>query len=282
MTVSTLSNPILVTGDRFLIGAALPMAAVAQYVAVGEVASKLGLVAAVLQPVLFPALAATLAADAGQAARLFDRGVRATVLALAPAALVVVAFAPEGLRLWLGPEMARDAAPVLQLLAIAAYVNTCAQMPFSALQSAGRSDIPAKFHTLEVPIYLATLWFLVGRIGLVGAAIAWLLRMLVDTLALYAALPLAMPGDREALRPVVRRAVGLTLGGAAALAACALAGPLAVRATIVAGAAVAFGTAAPRWLLTRAERVTLTRAWRARTRPRAAAATSDAPVAGQA
>jgi O-antigen/teichoic acid export membrane protein len=104
MTVSTLSNPILVTGDRILIGAALPMAAVAQYAAVGEVASKLGLVAAVLQPVIFPALAATLAAGSAQAALLFDRGVRATVLALAPAALVVVAFAPEGLGSGSGPS----------------------------------------------------------------------------------------------------------------------------------------------------------------------------------
>jgi O-antigen/teichoic acid export membrane protein len=105
-------------------------------------------------------------------------------------------------------------------------------MPFSALQSAGRADIPAKLHTLEVPLYLAALWFLVGRVGLVGAAIAWLLRMLVDTLALYAAVPRAIPADE--LQPVVRRAVGLTVGGAAALAACALAGPLAIRATLVA------------------------------------------------
>jgi O-antigen/teichoic acid export membrane protein len=261
MTVSTLSNPILVTGDRFLIGAALPVAAVAQYAAVSEVASKLGLVAAVLQPVLFPALAATLAADPRRAAALFDRGVRATVLALAPAALAVVAFAPEGLRAWLGPEFARGAAPVLQLLAVAAYVNTCAQMPFSALQSAGRPDIPAKLHTLEVPLYLGALWFLVGRFGLVGAAVAWLLRMLVDTLALYAAVPLAVPGGADAMRATVRRAGGLTLGGAAALALCALARPLPARVALAVLGGGALVVGARRWLVTSDERALLTRAW---------------------
>ena len=261
MTVSALSNPILVLGDRFLIGAALPIAAVARYAAVSEVASKLGVVAAVLQPVLFPALAATLAADAPRAARLFDRGVRATALALAPAALVVVAFAPEGLRLWLGPELARDAAPVLQLLAIAAYVNTCAQMPFSAIQGAGRADVPAKFHAIEVPLYLGALWVLVGRFGLIGAAIAWFLRMLVDTLALYAVLPFVVSRDAgPELRPVLRRATGLVLGGAAALGACALAGPLLVRAGVVVVALAAFALGGARWLVTAAERATA-RAW---------------------
>lgn len=260
MTVSSLSNPILVTGDRFLIGAALPMAAVAQYAAVSEVASKLGVVAAVLQPVLFPAFAATLAADPRRAAVLFDRGVRATTFALAPAALVVVAFAPEGLHLWLGPVMARDAAPVLQLLAVAAYVNTCAQMPFSALQGAGRADVPAKLHVLEVPLYLGTLWLLVDRFGLIGAAIAWLLRMLVDTLALYAAVPLVLRDAGTPLRVVLGRAVGLTVGGAAALAVCALATSLAARAGLATVGLAAFVVGARRWLLSGDERA-LTQAW---------------------
>ncbi len=250
MTVSTAANPILVTGDRFLIGAALPMAAVAQYAAVSEVASKLGVVAAVLQPVLFPALAATLAADPRRAAALFDRGARVTALALVPPTLVLVAFAPEGLRLWLGADLARAAAPVLQLLAVAAYVNTCAQMPYAALQGAGRADVPAKLHVIEVPLYLGTLWLLLGRFGLVGAAAAWLARMLVDALALFAAAPLVLPAAGAELR----RAAGLAAGGALALGACALVGPLAARAAAAAVGLAVYAYAARRWLVLPEER----------------------------
>jgi O-antigen/teichoic acid export membrane protein len=256
MTVSALSNPILVTGDRFMIGAVLPMAAVAHYATVSEFTSKLGVIAAVMQPVLFPALAVTLVADPRRAALLFDRGVRATALTLAPITLLVVAFAPEGLRLWVGADFAAAATPVLQLLAIATYVNTCAQMPYSALQSAGRADVPAKFHTVEVPLYLATLWLLVHAYGLRGVAIAWLLRMLVDALALFAAVPLVM---RES-RAVVRRGLAVTVGGAAALYACMLVTSLPGRAAFAAAGLVVFGLGARRWLVTQDERA-LTRAW---------------------
>jgi O-antigen/teichoic acid export membrane protein len=250
MTLSTLSNPVLVTGDRLLIGAALPMAAFAQYAAVSEVASKLGVVGAVLQPVLFPALAATLAADPRRATMLFDRGVRATALAVAPAALVLVAFAPEGLRAWLGADLARDAAPVLQLLAITAYVNTCAHMPLALLQSGGRPDLPAKFHALEVPLYLVALWLLLGRFGLLGAAIAGAGRIAFDTLALYGAVPLVLQNSR----PVLGRALALTVGGAAALAACAMVGPLQSRAALAAVTLAGFAWAGRRWLVTPGER----------------------------
>jgi O-antigen/teichoic acid export membrane protein len=256
MTVSALSNPILVTGDRFMIGAVLPMAAVAHYATVSEFTSKLGVIAAVMQPVLFPALAVTLVADPRRAALLFDRGVRATALTLAPITLLVVAFAPEGLRLWVGADFAAAATPVLQLLAIATYVNTCAQMPYSALQSAGRADVPAKFHTVEVPLYLGTLWVLVHAYGLRGVAIAWLLRMLVDALALFAAVPLVM---RES-RAVVRRGLAVTVGGAAALFACMLVTSLPGRAAFAAAGLVTFGLGARRWLVTQDERA-FTRAW---------------------
>jgi len=256
MTLSTLANPVLATGDRFLIGAALPMAALAQYAAVSEVAFKLMVVGAVLQPVLFPALAATLVADPRRATVLFDRGVRAAAFAVAPAALVLVVFAPEWLGAWLGADLAREATPVLQLLAIASYVNTFAQMPYVVLQSAGRADVPAKLHVLEVPLYLGALWLLLGRFGLVGAAIAWALRILFDTVALFAAVRSVLRGADS----VLWRAIGLALGGATALGACAAVGPLSARAALAATAIGAFAWGARRWLVTPDERV-FARAW---------------------
>jgi O-antigen/teichoic acid export membrane protein len=277
MSVSTLANPLLATGDRFLIGAALPIAAVAQYAAVSEVALKLTVVGAVLQPVLLPALAATLAADPRRAAALFDRGVRAAAFAVTPAAVVLVAFAPEALRAWLGPDLARGATPVLQLLAIASYVNTLAQMPYIALQGAGRADLPAKLHVLEVPLYLGALWLLLGRFGLVGAAVAWALRTAFDTAALYAAARTVLPGADAALR----RAAGLAVGGAAALGVCAAGGPLWARAALAAAAMAAFAGGARRWLVTTDERLRarawLVERWAAHRAPGgAAAAAADA------
>ncbi len=275
MTFSTLATPILATGDRFLIGGALPIAAFAQYAAVSEVASKLSVVSAVLQPVLFPALAAALAAAPLRAAALFDRGLRATAAGVAPAALVLVVLAPEGLRAWLGAALARDAAPVLQLLTIAWYVNSCAQMPFVVLQSAGRADLPAKFHAVEIPLYLGALWALLERYGLVGAAIAFALRIAFDTVALYWAVPRVLP----ALGPALRRGRWVALAGVALLGACSIPGPLAARAAIAAVALGVFALGAPRLLVTADERASGVAWLRDRVAARRAPGTAPAPDA---
>lgn len=271
MTLSTLSGPLLVTGDRFVIGAALPLAALAQYAAVSELASKLGVVGGMLQPVLLPALAATLVADRARAVALFDRGVRVVALAVAPATLAVVALAPEGLAVWLGPALAADAAPVLQLLAIASYVNVFAQLPYVTLHAAGRADLPAKFHCLEVPLHLTLLAVLVPRHGLLGAAVAGGVRILLDTALLFVAVPRVLGDARSELR----RATLLATVGACVLGACALVGPLSGRLTVATLAAVAFAWVAVRWLVTPGERAQV-REWRRR---RAAARTPSASAA---
>jgi O-antigen/teichoic acid export membrane protein len=269
MTLSSLSNPILVTGDRFLIGGALPIAALAQYAAVTEAASKLGLIGAVLQPVLLPALAATRAADPRRATRLLDRAARATALAAAPAAIVLAAFAPEVLRVWLGPALAPGAAPVLQVLVAAFYVNTCAQVPFVALQAGGRADLPAKFHAVEVPLYLGLLWVLASRYGTVGAAAACAIRLCADALALH----LAVPGAWVGAASVRRRMLALAFGGGALVGACALGTSLGARAALAGVAGLVLTWASAQWLTTPDER-RAARVWLSarRTRARGAAA----------
>jgi O-antigen/teichoic acid export membrane protein len=250
MTVSSVVSPVLVSADRFAVGALLPAAALAHYATASEVATKLWLFTAALLPVLFPAFAATLAADPRRAAALFDRGVRVTALALAPPALALVLFAREVLAAWMGPAFARDAAPVLQLLAVAVFVNSVAQVPYTVLHGAGRADLAAKLHLAELPIYAAMLWWIPGRLGLVGVAVAWLARMAGDGLAMSALAGRAIPPARAAAR---RAAVVIATGGAL-LAAGTTPAPLGVRVAVWLAAALAIAGFGWTRALTPAER----------------------------
>ena len=250
MTVSSIVSPVLVSADRFVIGAVLPLAAVAHYATASEVATKMWLFTAALQPVLFPALAATLVAAPRHATVLFDRGVRATTLALAPTTLVLVLFAPELLTAWLGPTFAVESAPLLRWLAIAVFVNALASVPHSVLQSAGRADLPGKLHAVELPLYFGALWLLLPRFGLLGVAYAWVLRMAVDALAQLAVVPLVLPGAKRA----VGRAAVIMVGGLTLLAPATQPISLMTRVVIAIAALAVCLTAAPRWLVTSAER----------------------------
>jgi len=185
MTITNIVGPLMVSLDRFLIGAMVSMTAVAYYATPYEVVTKLWIIPGALMGVVFPAFAAALVQDRARAARLFDRAVNYIFLSLFPVVLIIVTLAREGLTLWLGSEFAGNSSLVLQLLAVGVFINSHAHVPFGLVQGAGRPDLTAKLHLIELPFYLLILWWLLDAYGIVGAAIAWVLRVTVDTMFLF-------------------------------------------------------------------------------------------------
>jgi O-antigen/teichoic acid export membrane protein len=124
--------------------------------------------------------------DRKRTSTLFLRGSKYVFLVLFPIALVTVSLATPGLHLWLGARFADQSAVVLQWLAIGVLCNGLAQIPFALIQGVGRADLTARLHVFEALIYLPTMWWMIMRLGIDGAAIAWTLRVLVDMIILFA------------------------------------------------------------------------------------------------
>ncbi len=181
MTVSNLIGPIMVSFDRFLIGSIISVAAVAFYAVPYEMVTRLSLVPGALVGVLFPAFSTTVVSDRARLISLFESGVKYIFLALFPVVLILITFAPEALQLWLGPEFSRQSAPVAQALGIAIFINGLGQVAFTHVQGAGRPDLTAKLHMIELPFYLVTLVFMAKSMGIRGVAVAWLLRVVMDS-----------------------------------------------------------------------------------------------------
>lgn len=186
MTVSNIISPIMVRFDRFLIGAMISVSAVAYYATPYEVVTKLLLVPAAVIGVLFPAFITSFTQDRNHTKLLFQRGVKYIFLALFPVTLIIVTLSYEGLDIWLGDDFAANSTHVLQLLAIGVLVNGLAQIPFGLIQGAGRPDMTAKFHIFELPVYIVILWWIVKGYGIEGAAIAWVVRAVLDAALLFA------------------------------------------------------------------------------------------------
>jgi O-antigen/teichoic acid export membrane protein len=185
MTVSNIVSPLMVYLDRFLIGAVISMAAVSFYATPYEIVSRLLIIPGALMGVMFPAFAATFVQDRKRAAYLYGRVIKYIFLLLFPIVLIIVTLAYDGLNLWLGSDFAGNSYRVLQLLAVGVLINALANVPFGLLQSAGRPDLTAKLHVAELPFYLLILWWLLNAYGIVGVAIAWVLRVVVDTIVLF-------------------------------------------------------------------------------------------------
>jgi O-antigen/teichoic acid export membrane protein len=200
MTVSNIVSPLMVSLDRFLVGALLSVAAVAYYAMPYDMLMKLLLIPAALLGVLFPAFAATFDSDRGATARLLERAIRFIILAMFPFALLLTTFAREGLAMWLGPDFARESHVVVQWLAAGVLINSIGQIPFAALQAIGRADLTAKLHAVELPLYTATILWLTRTLGLQGVAIAWTVRVTFDTAMLLWLSARKLPETRSAMR----------------------------------------------------------------------------------
>jgi O-antigen/teichoic acid export membrane protein len=187
VAVSSVVSPILVYIDRFALGAIIGVASVAYYVGPYEAVTKLLLLPISLATALFPALSGSLLKnrDSGQA--LFSSALRNVLLILLPPLAMLAIFAPEILGLWLGADYAIESAMPLRILAFGVLINGLAQTPFTFLQASGRPDLTAKFHLSELVLHLPLTWFLVTRFGVTGAAIAWLVRVSIDTTLLLIA-----------------------------------------------------------------------------------------------
>ena len=215
MTVTNIVGPLMMYMDRFLIGGLLSMAAVAYYATPYEVVTKLLIIPGALVGVLFPAFSASFAKDRSRTALLFGRGVKYIFLSLFPISLLIITLASEGLDLWLGAEFAKNSARVLQLLTLGVFINSLAQVSFALVQGAGRPDLTAKLHLIELPFYLLAAWWLIDSYGIEGAAIAWVARIGVDTIFLLGMaqrfLPIKAAIIRQKILAIVAAILILTL-----------------------------------------------------------------------
>lgn len=185
LTVGAIISPIMVYTDRFFIGALLSMEVVAYYVTPYELVTKLWIIPGSLIPVLFPVFSAYATGPQDKLATLHDRAVKYTVLTITPVTVCVIVLAQPFLKLWLGPKFAEVSTPIMQLLAVGVLINSIAHVPYSAIQAIGRPDLTAKLHLLELPIYLALLWFSIVSLGLLGAALVWVFRATATTAAVF-------------------------------------------------------------------------------------------------
>ena len=186
VTVTSVVSPILVYLDRFLIGSLLSMGAVAYYSVPYEAIARLRIISTSLTITLFPAFSALEGIkDRQKLGTLFARSAKYVLLVLGPVVLVIGLFAKDILQIWLGAEFAIESTVVLQILALGVLINSLARTPLALLEGVGRPDLPAKFHLLELPIYVGIAWVLVSRWGIAGASAAWTLRVGIDALLLF-------------------------------------------------------------------------------------------------
>jgi O-antigen/teichoic acid export membrane protein len=181
LTLTNLISPIMSVLDTLFLGWKFGSATLTYYSVPMSVVARVTIVPLAVVRAIFPTLSSKPAQDA------FDLALRSLwvlVPILALISSVGIMGSHAAITLWMGYDFAEKAAPVAAILFVGIYANGVAYVAYTALQAAGNPRIIALAHLFELPIYLLLLLVSVQIFGLKGAALAWTVRVVLDSVIL--------------------------------------------------------------------------------------------------
>jgi len=184
ITVTGIVGPLMVYGDRFFVSAAVGAALLPQYAIPQEALQRLLLIPAAISGALLPKLASLSRSNAEVA---YHHNFNRVCLWMLGICCAVAMLSYPGLSVWISPDFARSALPVTLILTLGIWFNAMSMVPYTVIHAMGKPKITAIFHMIELVVYIFLLWILVQHYGLLGAAIAWTVRVAVDLVLLRVA-----------------------------------------------------------------------------------------------
>lgn len=232
VALSGLVSPLMTTLDRFLIGSVVSAGAVSQYTVPYQLGERTLIVPTAVADALFPRVASGSAEGARKLA-LDTMSVLSAIIT--PAMVCLILILQMFISIWISPDFAAHSAGPGRILMAGFCLNAFAFSFFVCLQAGGRPRLVALAHLVEVGPFLALLYFGLKFWGLTGAAVAFSLRVALDSFLLAHFAGVLKGAIRLAALPVVLLALALavapsvTLSSLSGLAAAAcLAGVSAV------------------------------------------------------
>jgi len=180
VTLSNIISPIMSYFDRFILSHILGAQHVAFYTAPAEVIARMSIVPGALARTIFPLFSGNQRESSAIAANAY----KGLILLISVITLPVFIMAEPIFGLWLGDPYRHGSADVLRILLVGFFFNALAQIPFARIQAYGKAKLTAILHLIELTPYLLILGILVYYYGVLGAALAWSIRVIADYLAL--------------------------------------------------------------------------------------------------
>lgn len=187
VSVSQLIAPLLTFIERFSIGAVLSLSWVTFFSVPSEAVIRMLIVPMSIVNALYPFMSSGWSSDDGKnrVKLVYQRSVKYLYLAVVPVVLLLAMFGQEILQSWLGSEFAQKSTLVFMVLSAGYLFNSLSQLPNAALQALGRPDLPAKVALIQLPLYTGLFVAFTMAWGILGSAVAWLIRVACESAALF-------------------------------------------------------------------------------------------------
>jgi O-antigen/teichoic acid export membrane protein len=186
LAVGGIAAVLLANLDRGVLPRMVSVQALAYYSVAFTLAGMLTMAANAMIQSLIPAFSQLQSdGDHSKFQALYSRGVRLILVWMIPAIVTLALIAKTFFTIWAGDDFAQHSVPIFQVLLVGLVFNVPAYIPYAAFLAAGRTDLFAKICFAELIPYIVLLVALTYYFGPIGAAAAWSIRMIGDSILLF-------------------------------------------------------------------------------------------------
>jgi O-antigen/teichoic acid export membrane protein len=185
VSISSIVGPILLNIEKLFLTSLRSVASLTYYSVPFGLVDRLTVIRSSFSSVLFPAFSSLQeSADIKVNRDLHERTTLYLFFLYTFFVLFFIIFGREFLASWIGGNFSYNSTRILAILSLAGLLNALAVPSLNVLQGLNKPQIPALFHVIETVLYIPAAYFLIARYGGTGAALAFLLRVCLDTVLL--------------------------------------------------------------------------------------------------
>lgn len=175
LTLTNIISPLLTSVDRFVLSSISGAGNLALYTAPSEIINRFLILPGIISKTLFPKFAR----ENNQ--KLQNKVFLFVFLGMFIICCILFYLGDLIISIWLGMGYSKAILP-FKILCIGLFFCGIAQLPYMVIQAKGFSKTAAIIHSIEVVPYLLLLYILTIKYQFVGAAIAWTVRVSVDSI----------------------------------------------------------------------------------------------------
>lgn len=180
ISVTNVIGPIMVNADRFILSHLVGASLVVFYTIPADMLMRVLVLPEAISSVLFAKFSKIIKTDKTYSLSLCKKSFLIYIILMIFICLPVLLFGTEIIDFWLGSSYGETSGTVLKILALGLFFNAITNVPYVYIQASGNSKITAKFHIIELIIYVPLLVYLVKLYGVYGAAWSWVFRVILD------------------------------------------------------------------------------------------------------
>lgn len=193
VTITAIVGPLMVYGDRFFVGAMVGAEYLPFYSIPQEGLQRLLIIPTALSGALLPYLT-TLKRE--ELVYSYHQNFKKTSVFMFVLCFIVICLSYPFFAYWISPAFASSSFYVVTILTVGIWFNSIALIPYTLIHAKGNPKITAFCHLGELFFYIFILWILTDKLGILGAAIAWTLRVFLDFILLHSIARLILKNEQ--------------------------------------------------------------------------------------